>query len=362
MEGELYIKRALGKLVERKSLSFDEAKICSHEIIGGKVPHELVSALLVALRMKGETAEEIAGFAQAMLEMAVNIKIKSGLLLLDTCGTGGDGLDTFNASTCSAIILSAMGFYVAKHGNRAVSSSLGSADILEKIGLNIVADPQMIGEELEKKRFVFLFAPLFHPAMKNVAPVRRSLGIRTIFNILGPLTNPARPNIQLIGVFSEDYAEKVAEAITILGKPENALIVSGRINGKNLDEISPCGETLMINVKDREIKWKSFVAPEDMGMKRRLKIEDIVRGENPVDEFLAVLEGRISNTEKDNGKEREDMKNMKKIESLIDFVSLNAGALLKIMGDVREFKDGYEKVKNYIVAGKVKEYIQLLRS
>lgn len=331
------IKSFLKTVVDGKDISFDDSKTCAQAIIDGTVSPEVISALLVALRMKGESPQEIAGFAYKMIEKA--LKPKVNFEVFDTCGTGGDQSYTFNASTASALVLSSMGIPIAKHGNRAVSSFVGSADILEKIGININIKPEDVSKELEEKKFVFLFAPLYHPAMKNVAPIRKEIGIRTIFNLLGPITNPARPRSQIIGVMSEKIAEKISEAITILESPKNALVVVGSLNeNSTIDEVSTCGETLFIEIKDSKIKSKYKVSPEDFGIKRA-PADSIKYKEDPRREFLDVL----------NGKGREE---------LINFVCVNAGSALYFFGKAKNIKDGFQICKDSIISGKVSEYLK----
>ncbi len=330
-------KEIFRNLVEsRKDLGYEEAKFCLELIVSGKVSTELISAFLTALHLKGETEEEIAGFAMTMREKAVkpDLRINKNLLA-DTCGTGGDGLHTFNASTASAILLSAMGIPVAKHGNRAVSSKSGSADILEKVGVKIEIPPDKVGEELSRKNFVFLFAPLYHPVMKSVAPIRKELGIRTIFNLLGPLTNPAEVGNQLIGTISPDFARKIANAVRILRNPQRALIVVGEVNGKFTDEISPCGRTLAIEIKEGKLD-EFFIDPDDVGIKRVSLDEILYRGE---EEFLLTLQGKSH-------------------EALINFVCLNSAGVLYLMGKARDIKEGFEKAKSFILTGKAYDHLK----
>lgn len=339
MSNSELIKSLLKDIVDGKDISLEDSKICAQGIIDGVVSPEVISALLVALRMKGESPQEIAGFAYKMIEKSLKPKIS--FEVFDTCGTGGDQAHTFNASTATAIILSSMGIPVAKHGNRAVSSSVGSADILEKIGVNINVKPEDVPKELEEKKFVFLFAPLYHPAMKNVAPIRREIGIRTIFNLLGPITNPARPQSQIIGVMSETIAEKISEAITILGSPKNALIVVGSLNeNKKIDEVSICGETLFIEIKDSKVKSKYKVSPEEFGIEKSTA-ESIKYNGEPSREFLDVLRGK--------GR-----------KELINFVCANAGAALFFKGKAKNLKEGFEKSKDFILSGKVIEHLRSL--
>ena len=338
------LQKLLKKVVEGKNLGFEEAKEAVIRLMSGEEPPEIISALLVALRMKGETPEEIAGFAQGMREKAVRVDI-GDIPAIDTCGTGGDGLNTFNASTCSAIVVSAMGVPVAKHGNKAVSSKTGSADILEKVGITVNVPPEKVKDELVRKNFVFLFAPIYHPAMREVAPIRRKLGIRTIFNVLGPLTNPAGVKRQVIGVFSPEYARKVAEAISTLGA-EKVAVVCGETEKGYIDEVSPCGETLLIEVSGEGKITENRIAPEELGLKKRWKVEDIKQSENPEKDFQDVVSG-----EDGDGK-----------SPLIDFVSANAGVALWVAGEVSSPEKGVEKAKEALKSGKVKEHFEKLRT
>jgi anthranilate phosphoribosyltransferase len=332
-------REIFGKVVQGKNLNFEEARFCADLIISGKAPQNLVAGLLVALRMKGETSEEIAGFAHEMRQKAVKPKISDeNIKPIDTCGTGGDGLHTFNASTASAIILAAEGIKVAKHGNRAVSSKLGSADILEKLGVKINVEPEEVERELKEKNFVFLFAPKFHPAMKNVAPIRKELGIRTIFNLLGPITNPVGVKRQIIGVFSPDFAEKIAQALSLLGT-EKTLVFSGETEeGFFIDEISPSGRTFFFKLENGKIEKFELDAREILGKKH--KLEELKQSESkPEIEFLNVLEG----------KER---------EALLDFIALNVAAGFIICDRVKDFKEGYIMAKDIIKSGKAKKFLQ----
>lgn len=330
----------LKKVVERMDLSFEEAKTCAELIIDGQIPPEMVSAFLVALRMKGETPNEIAGFAYKMIEKAVKPEVS--LDVIDTCGTGGDLSHTFNASTACAVVLSSMGIPIAKHGNRAVSSAVGSADILEKIGVKIEVNPHEVQRELENKRFVFLFAPLYHPAMKKVSSVRRQLGISTIFNFLGPITNPLRPRVQIIGAMSEEVAYKIAKSILILGSPKKAFLVVGSVEGSEnkIDEVSICGDTLFIEIDGSEIRSEFVLSPSDFGA-RKAAIESI-RYKDLVTDFIETI----------SGKGRQE---------LIDFVSVNVASVLYLLGRARSFAEGFQISKDFILSGKAGLHLNKIR-
>ena len=331
---ELNASELLKKVSDGKSLSFDEAYFLCNEIMEGKLSPVLISAFLVALKVKGETFEEIAGFAKAMREKAVKVDFEGAV---DTCGTGGDGKGTFNISTVSALVLASVGVPVAKHGNRAVSSAVGSADILKMAGIKIELSPEEAKRWLSEYKFAFLFAPLYHPAMKNVMPVRRELGIRTIFNLLGPITNPARVKRQVIGVFSPDFAEKIAKALTFLGT-EKAVVVWG---AGGIDEFSPEGENIVIEVSDGKTQMKKL-KPEDVGGERGYVKELVVDKERAVEKFFEVVEGR----------EKGPIENA---------VCMNSALALWIAGKVKEPKEGYKIAQRTIREGKVARLVEKLR-
>lgn len=249
----------LRRIVDRISLTDEEARDVALAIMDGVVPDVVVSALLIALRMKGESVDEIVGFVRAMREKALRIPAEHAI---DIVGTGGDGVGTINVSTAAAILAS-MVHPVAKHGNRAVSGRSGSADVLEALGYRVEVEPSKALELLNKDSFVFLFAPIYHPAMRRVAPIRKALGVRTIFNILGPLTNPGGTRRQVIGVFSKMFAEVVAEAVSRLGY-DRALVVHGE---PGIDEVSPAGLTHVYEVNGSRVEYYS-IAPEHLGLER----------------------------------------------------------------------------------------------
>lgn len=280
------IKTLLSKVAAREDLSYDEAKSAVSEIMSGACSAEMVSAFLTALAMKGETDEEIAGCADGMRSKA--LKMDTHCDTLDIVGTGGDKSQSFNISTTAAFVLAGAGVKIAKHGNRAASSSSGAADCLEALGVNIQAEPQVMEKALEQDNISFLFAQKYHQAMRYVGPVRKEIGIRTVFNILGPLTNPAGARMMVLGVFSEDFVEKVAKALVKLGVTD-ALVVYG---SDCLDEISACGETRVAEVRNKDIKYYT-ITPEQFGYERCTKEQ--LKGGTPQENAVItknVLSGR----------------------------------------------------------------------
>ncbi len=256
------IKHLLEKLLRGETLSTEEARDMMSAIMSGDVSEPQIAALLIALRMKGETVGEIAGFAKAMREHAVRISpTREGLV--DTCGTGGDARHTFNISTAAALVAAAMGIPIAKHGNRAVSSQCGSADVLEALGVNIGIEPTAVARLIDRVGIGFLFAPRHHPAMKHVAPVRSKLGVRTVFNLLGPLANPAGVTRQLLGVFDPALTEMVCRVLGDLGV-EKAFVVHGH---DGTDEVSICADTQVSVLEDGNVRSFRF-SPEEVGFVR----------------------------------------------------------------------------------------------
>jgi len=255
------IKEAIQTLVSGNSLSMDEAASVMEEIMGGEVTPAQFGAFVTALRLKGETVEEIAGLARVMRDKAIPVKVDGPVV--DTCGTGGDGSATFNISTAAAFVAAGAGLKVAKHGNRAMSSQCGSADVLEALGVRIDLNAERVQRCLEEVGIGFMFAPAFHPAMKYASAPRREIGIRTVFNILGPLTNPAGAKAQVLGVADETLAEKLALVLKSLGC-HHALVVHGE---DGLDEITVTGRTKICELKDNRIE-SYFVNPEDLGLSK----------------------------------------------------------------------------------------------
>jgi anthranilate phosphoribosyltransferase len=252
------IKDAIQAVVEGKSLSVDQAAQVMEEIMDVQVTPSQFGAFVTALRIKGESVEEIAGMARAMRAKAVRVNASSRVV--DTCGTGGDGASTFNVSTTAAFIVAGAGLKVAKHGNRAMSSKSGSADVLEALGVKIELTPKQVEKCLDEVGIGFMFAPAFHPSMKYASAPRREIGIRTVFNILGPLANPAGAGAQVIGVPAEQFGHKMAQALGLLGT-EHALIVHG-LSG--IDEISITGRSRIWELQKNTIS-EYCVSPEDFG-------------------------------------------------------------------------------------------------
>ena len=255
------IKEAIAQLVGGHSLTMDEASAVMNEIMEGSATPAQFGALVTALRLKGETVEEIAGFARTMRSKALRVSISEPLV--DTCGTGGDCKGTFNISTTAAFVVAACGLKVAKHGNRAMSSQCGSADVLEVLGVKIDLNPEQVQKCLEKVGIGFMLAPVFHPSMKYAAAPRKEVGIRTVFNILGPLTNPAGARAQVLGVPEKSLTEKMATVLKMLDC-QHALVVHGE---DGLDEITVTGKTFVSELKKGSIK-NYEVTPEEFGLPR----------------------------------------------------------------------------------------------
>jgi len=316
----------LEKLVRKEDLSSAEAGGVMGRIMQGEVADLQVAAYMIALCCKGESAAEILGSCRAMGDRSVKIRVNKAPLL-DTCGTGGDGKGTFNISTVSAFVAAGAGVTVAKHGNRAVSGRCGSADLCEALGINIELSAAELELCLHETGLAFLYAPLLHPAMAHVAPVRKALGLRTIFNIIGPLSNPAGAKRQLLGVYAAGLAEKMAEALAALGS-EHALVVAG---GDGLDEITLTAETKVCEVKNG--RWRSYVIlPEDFGF-TRVSL-DLLRGGDAAAaarSCVALLRGK-------RGPKR-------------DVVLLNAGAALYVAGMAGSIKEGIALAEASIDSG-----------
>jgi anthranilate phosphoribosyltransferase len=274
------IKEAIGELVSGNSLTFEQASATMEEIMNGEATPAQIGAFVTALRLKGETAEEIAGLASVMRAHATPVKISGPTI--DVVGTGGDGSGSFNISTAAAFVVAGAGLKVAKHGNRAITSACGSADILEALGVRIDLGPEAVAECIETVGIGFMFAPVFHPAMKHAAAPRREIGIRTVFNILGPLTNPAHTEHTLLGVPGRELGEKIAAVLYRLGT-RHSLVVHG-LNG--MDEISISGGSLVWDVKEKELALPYEISPKDFGFKEADTGE--VRGGTPEENARAL--------------------------------------------------------------------------
>ncbi|NOX20301.1 MAG: anthranilate phosphoribosyltransferase [Nitrospirae bacterium] len=319
------IKEAINILVQGINLSEDEMVECMNEIMEGKATDAQIGAFLTALRIKGETVEEITGAAKVMRAKAARIKAPEDVV--DTCGTGGDMAHTFNVSTTTAIVVAAAGVPVAKHGNRSVSSKSGSADVLEALGVKIDLPPEKVEQCLEETGFGFLFAPLFHPAMKYAIGPRREMGIRTIFNILGPITNPAGAKRQILGVFSDRLTEPLAEVLGRLGA-EDVMVLHGE---DGLDEVTITDGTKVSRLKDSRVE-NFYVSPEDFGFKRAT-LDDISGG--TAEENAAIT--------------REILKGQKGPKR--DMVLMNAALTLVVAGRAEDFKEAAEIASDAIDSG-----------
>jgi anthranilate phosphoribosyltransferase len=330
------IKEAIKKVVDNIDLTREEASAVMGEIMTGEATPSQIACIITALRIKGETAEEITGFASRMRENAVQIHVKAENLV-DTCGTGGDVSGTFNISTISAIVAAAAGAKVAKHGNRSVSSRCGSADILEAMGVKIDLPPDRVAKCIEEVGMGFIFAQNFHPAMKYAAPSRKEIGIRTIFNILGPLTNPAGAKNQLLGVFSPKITELMTMVLQNLGSRE-VMVVHGM---DGLDEISVAGKTKVSHLKEGMIK-NYTVEPKNFRMKRYAK-EELLGG--TINENIKITSEVLKGEEK--GAKR-------------DIVLLNTAAALVVGQISRDMNTGIELAKEAIDSGKALKKLEEL--
>jgi anthranilate phosphoribosyltransferase len=276
------IQAAIEQALARHDLTREEARDVMNAIFSGETTPAQIAGFLVALRAKGETADEIAGCAEAMRDHVVHVRPQRQDLV-DTAGTGGDGQKTINISTAAALVAAAAGAGVAKHGNRAASSATGSADVLEALGFNLQLAPERIAQSIDELGFGFMFAQAHHPAMKHAGPVRRELATRTIFNILGPLTNPAGARCQVIGVYAEELVRPIAEALVQLGS-ERAFVVHG---AGGLDELSPVGPNTVCEVRHGQVIGR-VIDPVDLGVPR-CSVEDL-RGGDPPENAYAIRE------------------------------------------------------------------------
>jgi anthranilate phosphoribosyltransferase len=325
------MKQAIQKLIDGGNLSQGEAAAVMTQIMDGDATPAQIAALVVALRSKGETVDEITGFARVMREYAVRVPVKSDKIVVDTCGTGGDSLKTFNISTAAAIVVAADGrLVVAKHGNRAATSKCGSADVLEALGVCLDLPPQRIAEAVETVGIGFLFARAMHPSFKYAAPVRTEIGIRTIFNMLGPLTNPAGAPVQLIGVYDGRVCETLAQVLGNLGS-HRALLVHGL---EGLDEISTLGETAISELRDGKVTSYTLNAERDLGIPRTT-IGELAGCDTPL-ENAAVLTRIIEGDDK--GPRR-------------DIVLVNAAGVLYVAGVVDTLADGIQRAAELIDTG-----------
>lgn len=326
------IRDAIAALVDGRDLTEEEAAACMEEIMSGEATPAQLGAFLVALRLKGETVEEIAGMARVMQQKALRVQIAGPLL--DTCGTGGDARGTFNVSTAAAFVAAGAGARVAKHGNRAMTSACGSADVLEALGARIDLPPEGVAACIERAGLGFMFAPAFHPAMKFAAGPRREIGVRTAFNILGPLTNPAGAEAQVLGVADASLAGKLAQVLARLGT-KHALVVHGE---DGLDEVSASAPTLVHEVKDGRVRSYS-IRPDDLGLPAYPP--DALRGGSPEENAQALR--RVLDGERG---------------PLRDFTLLNASAALVAADLASDFRRGLALATQAIDSGAAQKKLE----
>lgn len=320
-------QQALQRIVAHQEINHDEMVVLMRQIMQGEVSPVLIAGLVIGLRVKTETVEEIAAAAQVMRELATRVAIEDDSYLVDTCGTGGDAAHTFNISTAAAFVAAAAGARVAKHGGRSVSSKSGSADVLEALGVNLDQTPQQVASSIHGIGVGFMFAPHYHAAMKHAAPVRRELGVRTIFNILGPLTNPANARRQVLGVFSGDLVLTLAHVLHRLGS-QHVMVVHGE---DGLDEITISGATRVGELKDGKVH-DYYIRPEDFQLKttsiESLRVDDCEQAKSML---LSVLENVP-------GPAR-------------DIVLLNAGAAIYVAGKAETLAQSVGKAAQAIESG-----------
>lgn len=328
------IKEGIEKIIKRQNLNEQEMIECMREIMDGKATPAQIASFITALRMKGETVDEITGAAKVMREKCIRIKPLSRVVL-DTCGTGGDSAHTANISTISAFVAAGAGIAVAKHGNRSVSSRCGSADVLKELKVNIETTPEVTERCLNEIGITFIFAPLFHPAMKHAIGPRREIGIRTLFNILGPLTNPAGAKFQLLGVYDPSLTDTLARVLQRF-ESKRAMVV----HGDSLDEITITGTTKVSELKDGNV-LNYLIDPEKSGLKKYPLAS--IKGGEPVENakiMLSVLKGEEG--------------------PVADATLFNAGAAIMIAGVASDIKEGIEKARESIKSGKALEKLDKL--
>lgn len=331
------IELSLKKLIEKKSLSFEEAQFSMEDIMNGCVSPVVLSSWLTALKMKGENSDEISGCASALRRHVKSVHCDDSCAV-DTCGTGGDSSGTFNISTASAFVAAGAGVTVAKHGNKAVSGKTGSADVLTDLGVNINITPELMEKCLNSIGMAFLFAPLLHPAMKHAMPVRKELGFGTIFNIIGPLSNPSNVKRSLTGVYEKRLCRLVSDALLMLGS-EHAMVVHGE---DGLDEITITAKTHICEIRDGKIKEYDF-DPVEYGINLcgpgELKVSDHEKSAAVIE---GILKGEITGARK-------------------NIVILNAAAAILVSGKSPFWKDAINKANHSIETGKALEKLNALR-
>jgi anthranilate phosphoribosyltransferase len=330
------IQAAITKLLDRKELARAEARAVMDEIMRGEATPAQIGGFLIALRSKGETADEITGCAEAMRDHALVVRPARGDLV-DTAGTGGDGAHTINISTAAALVAAAAGAGVAKHGNRAVSSACGSADVLEALGFMLEQEPQRIARSIDELGFGFLFAPSHHPAMRHAAAVRRELATRTVFNVLGPLTNPAGARAQVVGVYAPDLVRTIADVLARLGA-RRAYVVHG---AGGIDELSPVGLNVVAEVVDGEVRERRLDPESELGIPR-CSVDEL-RGGSPAENAEAIREVFAG---ADGGRR--------------NAILLNAAGAIAAGGHAADLREGLEVARRTLDSGAAAERLELL--
>ena len=329
-------KNALQRLLDARDLSHDEMLDMMRQVMGGELTPAQIAGFLVALRIKGETVDEIAAAAEVMRELATHVTVEDRTHLIDTCGTGGDGIHTFNVSTASAFVAAAAGARVAKHGGRSVSSACGSADVLEALGINVNLRPDQVAQCVNDIGIGFMFAPNHHSAMRHAAPVRRELGVRTLFNLLGPLTNPAGAERQIMGVFHRDLTGMLVQVLQRLGS-QHVMVVHG---ADGMDEISFSGDTYVAELRNGEIR-EYVLNPAQFGLAshemKTIQVENAAQASEVLDDVLAG----------------------KQIPAR-DIVLLNAGAAIYISGLADNLQQGIAQARDIIDSGAALEKLEQL--
>ena len=332
----MVFKDVLSQLLERQDLTQDTMLAVMRQVMSGELTSAQIAAFLIALRAKGETVDEIAAAAMVMRELSTKVAIQDTEHLIDTCGTGGDGIQTFNVSTVCAFVAAAAGAKVAKHGGRSVSSTCGSADVLEALGVNVNQSPEQVAASVNEIGIGFMFAPNHHSAMKHAAPVRRELGIRTLFNLLGPMTNPATARRQVMGVFDKNLTCKLAKVLQKLGS-EHVLVVHGT---DGMDEISFTGDTFVAELKNGQVT-EYVLNPAQFGLAthqlKEIQIKDAAESKAMI---LDVLNGK-------KGAAR-------------DIVLMNAGAAIYVSGQAESLQAGIDKATAVIDSGAALEKLNQL--
>jgi anthranilate phosphoribosyltransferase len=329
------MQTTLSRLLDGHDLTRDEAREAMNTIMSGEATPAQIGGFLVALRLKGETADEIAGCAEAMRAHVLPVRPRRDDLV-DTAGTGGDGGRTFNISTAAALVAAAAGAGVAKHGNRAVSSASGSADVLEALGFSLELPPDRIAQSIDELGFGFLFAPTHHPAMKHAAPVRKELAARTVFNVLGPLTNPAGARAQVVGVYSPDLVRTLAEVLAALGA-RRAFVVHG---AEGIDELSPAGPNLVCEVVDGGVRERE-IDPLELGVARCAP--EALRGGSPEENAQAIREVFAG---ADGGRR--------------DAILLNAAGAIAAGGHAEDLREGLDLARKAVDSGAAAERLEAL--